>query len=372
MKIALIHDWLVTKSGAEKVLKEIYKLCPDSDIFTIVNFLSQKDKKNIFIDEKNDSKKYSKNPKIITSFVQKLPFAKKYFRYYFPLFPKAIESFDLSSYDLIISSSWGFAKGVKKHKNQIHICYCHTPIRYAWDLHDEYTKDLFFIKKILAKPSLKYIRAWDIASLDRVDFFIANSKFVANRIKKIYSKNAKVIYPPLDIDKFNICKEKSDFYLSVSRLVAYKKTRLIIEAFNEMPNKTLLVIGQGEQYEILKKIAKENIHILGFVDEKALSYYMQKAKAFVYAGIEDFGIVFSEALASGTPIVAFDGGGAKKIVDGKKNGLLFRKQDKESIKQAIKKFENMIFNPSMLRQNALKYTHFQNDFSKFLNSKMKK
>jgi glycosyltransferase involved in cell wall biosynthesis len=357
MKTAIIHDWLVTNAGAEKVLKEIVDLYPNADIFSIVDFLDDKDRKDII-----------KGKKVATTFIQKLPFAKKHFRNYLPLFPKAIESFDLREYELIISSSWAFAKGIKKAENQIHICYCHTPIRYAWDLYDEYTSNLKQPKKILVQKTLQYIRKWDIDSLDRVDYFIANSNFVKERIKRIYNRTAKVIYPPVDINKFILEKNKEDFYLTASRLVPYKKTKLIIEAFNEMPDKRLIVIGNGEEYEKIKNIAKSNIKVLGYQPDNVLIKYMQKAKAFVYAAVEDFGIVPIEAMACGTPVIALSKGGtAETVIDGF-NGIHFENQTKESIIKAVKRFEKNKFNSEVIRNTALKYSTFKELFYDFVKS----
>ena len=320
MKIAIVHDWLVTDAGAEKVLKAVLDIYPYADIFSLVDFLSDEERKVIL------NGKFAK-----TTFIQRLPFSKKHFRNYLPLFPKAVESLDISSYDLIISSSWAVAKGVKKTKNQLHISYCHTPIRYAWDLYDEYTLNLTGIKKYLVQMTLQYIRKWDLRTLERADYFIANSKFVQERILRIYAVDAVVIYPPVDTQNYKLCEEKEDFYVTASRLVPYKKTKLIVEAFNKMSAKKLVVIGDGEEYEAIKKIAKENILVLGYQDKTTMIDYMQKAKAFVYAAVEDFGIVPIEALACGTPVIALgEGGTAETIKDGV-NGVHFKEQTKQSI-----------------------------------------
>ena len=286
MKIAIVHDWLVTDAGAEKVLRAMIDIYPHADIFSLVDFLNDEDRKVVL------NGKYAR-----TSFIQKLPFAKKHFRNYLPLFPKAIESFDLKNYDLIISSSWAVAKGVKRHKGQVHISYCYTPIRYAWDLYDEYTSQLKQPKKFVVQMTLKYIRNWDIKTLERVDYFIADSKFVQDRIKKTYNRDSLVIYPPVDVENYTLCEEKEEFYLSASRLVPYKKTKLIVEAFNKMPHRKLVVIGDGEDFENIKAIAKNNTTLLGYQEKKILIDYMQRAKAFVYAAVEDFGIIPIEALA---------------------------------------------------------------------------
>lgn len=355
MKIAIVHDWLVTNAGAEKVLRSIVNIYPDADIFSLVDFLSDEER-DIIIDGK----------KVHTSFIQKLPYAKKQFRNYLPLFPKAIESFDLSSYDLIISSSWAVAKGVKKSSDQLHVCYCHTPIRYAWDLYDEYTKDLPWPKKILVQSILKYIRKWDIDTLDLVDHFIANSKFVQERIKRIYNRESTVIYPPVNIDKFTFHKQKEDFYLTASRLVPYKKTKLIVEAFNKMPDKKLVVIGSGEEYNAIKKIAKDNIKILGYQPDEILISTMQKAKGFVYAAIEDFGIIPIEAMACGTPVIALNKGGTKETVINEVTGIHFEEQTQQSIIDAINAFEKLDLNYTDIRNEASKYTHFEKELLSFI------
>ena len=361
MKTAIIHDWLVTNAGAEKVLKEIVELYPKADIFSIVDFLDDIQRQEII-----------KGKKVTTSFIQNLPFAKKHFRNYLPLFPKAIESLDLRGYELIISSSWAFAKGVKKDKNAIHICYCHTPIRYAWDLYDEYTSNLNQPKKFLVQKTLQYIRKWDISTLDRVDFFIANSDFVKERIKRIYNKSAEVIYPPVNINKFVLEKNKEDFYLTASRLVPYKKTSLIVEAFNQMPQKKLIVIGSGEEYEKIKSIAKSNIQVLGYQEDEVLVRYMQKAKAFIYAAIEDFGIIPIEAMACGTPVIALDNGGtAETVIDGV-NGVHFKNQTPKDIITATQRFENKIFDLYKVRESTLRYNNFQIDFKNFVENKCQK
>ena len=355
MKVAIVHDWLVTNAGAEKVLKEIIELYPNADIFSLVDFLNEKDRKEIL------KGKFAKS-----SFIQKLPFAKKHFRNYLPLFPKAIESLDVRKYNLIISSSWAVAKGVKKHNNQLHICYCHTPIRYAWDLYEEYTSSLKEPKKFLVKKTLQYIKEWDIKSLNRVDFFISNSNFVKERIQRIYNRKAKVIYPPVDIKKFQLYEQKEEFYVTASRLVPYKKTKLIVEAFNAMPNKKLVVIGDGEEYEKIKKIAKDNITLLGYQSDEVLVSYIQRAKAFIYAAIEDFGIVPVEALSCGTPVIALNQGGTAETIIDKINGIHFLNQTTSDIIAAIKRFEKEKFDYKQIRESSLKYSNFKENFKTYV------
>jgi len=360
-KIAIVHDWLVTDAGAEKVLRAIVEIYPDADVFSLVDFLSDEDKKTIL-----------NNKDIKTSFIQNLPFAKNHFRNYLPLFPKAIESFDLKSYDLIISSSWAVAKGVKTTKEQLHISYCYTPIRYAWDLYDEYTSNLKQPKKFLVQNTLKYIRKWDIKTLDSVDFFIADSKFVQNRITKTYNRDSIVIYPPVDVENFKLYEQKEEFYLTASRLVSYKKTKLIIEAFNEMPDKKLVVIGNGEEYEEIKKIAKENIVILGYQNKSVMIDYMQRAKAFVYGAVEDFGIVPIEAMACGTPVVALNEGGTAETVQDGVNGIHFKEQTINDIIKAIKKLESLEFNTKKISEETQFFStnRFKEEMKKFISEKL--
>jgi len=357
LKVAIVHDWLVTNAGAEKVLKQIVEIYPHADIFTLVDFLSDEQRAEIL-----------KGKKATTSFIQNLPFAKTHFRNYLPLFPKAIESLGLSGYDLIISSSWAVAKGVKKDQDALHVSYCHTPIRYAWDLYDEYTTNLKQPKKILVQKSLQYIKKWDIESLDRVDYFIANSNFVKKRIKRIYNRDAIVIYPPIDIEKFSLHVNKDDYYLTASRLVPYKKTKLIVEAFNMMPKKKLVVIGAGEELDTIKAIAKSNITVLGYQEDAVLINYMQRAKAFVYAAIEDFGIVPIEANACGTPVIALNKGGTAETIQDGINGIHFQKQTEQSIVVAVMRFETLKFDFDTIRTTALKYNNFKENIRSYVES----
>ena len=361
MKVAIVHEWFVTYAGSEKVVNSILDIYPNADIFSLVDFLDEKNRKLII------RGKYAK-----TSFIQNLPFSKKHFRNYLPFFPKAIESFDLSEYDLIISSSHAVAKGIKKNQNQLHICYCHTPIRYAWDLYQEYTEPLKQPKKYLVQQILKYIKKWDFNSLDRVDYFIANSNYVAKRIKKNYNRDSVVIYPPVETEKFILKEEKKDFYLAASRLVPYKKIKLIVEAFNEMPNKKLIVIGDGEEYQSIKDIAKENIELLGYKETNEMIKYMQEAKAFVFAAIEDFGITPIEAMSCGTPVIALNEGGTAETVKDNLNGVHYKYQTKESIIEAINRFEKTKLNLKEISKSVNNYSvnRFKEEIESFVNNKI--
>lgn len=343
----------MTDAGAEKVLRAFVDLYPDAQIYSLVDFLDIQERQSVL------GGRFAN-----TSFIQKLPFAKKYFRHYLFLFAWAIERFDLREYDLIISSSWAVAKGVRTHKGQKHICYCHTPIRYAWDLYEEYIKDLRGLKRFAVRRTLKSLRKFDLKTLKRVDLFIANSLFVQERIKRIYKRESVVIYPPVDTQSFELVEEKEDFYLTASRLVPYKKTRLIVEAFNEMPEKKLVVIGDGEELEALRAIAKSNIRVMGYQDKEILIEMMQKAKAFVYAAVEDFGIVPIEAMACGTPVIALHAGGTAETVIAGVNGIHFEIQSKESLQEALGRFEASHFDPRAISRYAQRFSvvHFKDAF----------
>jgi len=349
MKIAVIHDWLVTYAGAERVLEQILKLYPEADLFSIVDFLPQE--KRSFI--------LNKVGKV--SFIQNLPFAKNKYRLYLPLMPLAIEQFDLSAYDLIISSSHAVAKGVITGPSQLHISYVHSPIRYAWDLQYQYLRESNLnqgIKGWLAKYLLHRIRLWDVSSANRVDVFIANSDFIRRRIKKVYRRDAQVIYPPVAVNEFTLQGQKQDFYLTASRMVPYKKIDLIVEAFTLMPDKKLRVIGEGPDFDKIKKVSQgySNIEFLGYQSFSLLKTQMKQAKAFVFAAEEDFGIVPVEAQACGTPVIAFKKGGALETVVENETGIFFDKQDVESVIDAINRFEISDFNAANIRQHALRFS----------------
>lgn len=359
MKIAIVHDWLEKYAGSERVLEQIVDLFPEADLFSLVDFL--------------EDRSFIKNKKVHTSFIQKFPLAKKYFRYYLPLFPLAIENLDLSNYDLIISSSHCVAKSVKKHKNQIHISYVHTPVRYAWDLREAYLEGAGLnrgIKKLLANLVLDYIKKFDLRTAERVDYFIANSQFVRERIKRIYGRDAHIIYPPVDVNRFSLNEKKEDFYLVVSRLEPYKKVHLIVEAFTRMPDKRLVVIGDGSQMKKIKEIAGRNIEILGYQKDEVVKEYMEKAKAFIYAAEEDFGIVMVEAQSAGTPVLAYRKGGASEIIIEGVTGLFFDSQTPDAIIEAVKKLEKSYdkFDFKEIRKNSLRFSieRFRKEFKEFV------
>lgn len=328
MKVALVQDWFIVNGGAEKVVREIVSLYPNAAIFSLIDFLNDADREDILA---------GKN--VTTSYLQYFPFVKKHYRNYLLFFPHAIESLDLTGYDLIISSSYAVAKGIKKTAQQIHICYCHSPVRYAWDLEQEYLTTMSWPLQYAAKPILNYIRQWDLRSTERVDLFIANSQNVADRIKRIYKRDAVVIYPPVDTLTFTPLEIKEDYYFTSLRIVPYKKLDLIIETFNTLPGKKLIVSGDGPALNKIKRNAGKNIHFTGYVDKPVLVSYMQKAKAFILAAEEDFGITSLEAQSCCTPVIAYKKGGYLETVIEGKTGVFFEEQSVESLKNAILKFE---------------------------------
>ncbi|WP_299393635.1 glycosyltransferase family 4 protein [uncultured Gelidibacter sp.] len=367
MKKALIHDWYYVNGGAEKVIQSFNAIWADLEHYALIDFLDEKDRKQIFTGD---------NKTVNTSFIQKLPTAKSNHRKFLQLFPYAIEQFDLRAYDLVLSSSASVAKGVLTHPNQLHICYCHSPMRYAWDLYHPYLKasNLTGLKGFYAKQILHKMRIWDVVSSNRVDHFIANSKFVAKRIKKIYNRESTVIYPPVDVDYFKLVDEKEDYYFTASRMVPYKNIELIVRAFNKMPHRKLIVSGDGPEFNNIKKIANQNIELLGFIENDQLRHYMEKAKAFVFAAEEDFGIIPVEAQACGTPVIAFGQGGVLETVIKNKTGVFFYKQEVESLLTAIDDFEKMTFNYAEIRENALRFSkeRFETEIKDFVLSNYKR
>ena len=349
MKKALIHDWFSTYAGAEKCVESFTDIWDDFEIYSLIDFLKGADRDKIL-----------KGKRAHTSFIQKLPFAKDKYRNYLPLFPLAIEQFDLSGYDVVLSSSHAVAKGVLTHSNQLHIAYVHTPIRYAWDLYHQYLRESGLdrgLKGMLAKYFLHKIRLWDASTANRVDHYVANSRYIARRIKKTYGKPSDVIYPPVDVDKFTLREAKEEFYLTASRMVPYKKIDLIVEAFSQT-DKKLLVIGDGPDMAKIKSKAGKNVELLGFADDETMADLMGRAKAFVFAAEEDFGITPVEAQACGTPVICFGRGGARETVRDGESGLYFMEQNAKELLAAVAKFEQNYdkFEPVKIRENSLKFS----------------
>ncbi|WP_191112457.1 glycosyltransferase family 4 protein [Acinetobacter lwoffii] len=366
---AVVADWLVTYAGAERVLCEMLKTVPHADLYAVIDFIDE-----------TTRKKHFQGKLAQTTFIQHLPFAQKKYRNYLPFMPYAIEQLDVSKYDVVISSSHAVAKGILTGPDQLHISYVHSPIRYAWDLQHQYLNELHLnkgLKSLIIRWLLHKIRMWDHRTSNGVDHFVANSKFIARRIKKVYGREADVIYPPVNTDMFQPKNNKDDYYVTASRMVPYKKIDLIVESFSHMKDKKLVVIGDGPDMEKIKAKASSNIEILGYQNNDVMQEYMRNAKAFVFAAEEDFGITPVEAQACGTPIIAFGKGGALETVVGKNaenpTGVFFEEQKIESVVTAVNSFEREqhIYTPENCRLNALKFStdRFNQEFSKYIEDK---
>jgi glycosyltransferase involved in cell wall biosynthesis len=343
MKIALVHDYLIQYGGAERVLECIAEIWPYAPIYTL-----------IYDEEKTHG--IFKEKRIYTSFLQNFPYSRKNHRIFPPLMPPAIEQFDFSQYDIVLSDSSSYAKGIITPPETLHICYCHTPMRYAWDDCQKYIDEFGFpnfVKKFI--PFLmNYIRVWDRMSADRVDEYIANSRFVAGRIRKYYKKDSVVINPPVDIEKFHLDGQQENYFLMVGRLMTYKRFDIVIEAFNKL-NWPLKIIGRGPDEKRLKKLAGSNIEFTGRLSDEDLAKTYARAKAFIFPQEEDFGIVAIEAMASGKPIIAFRGGDIVEHVNERQEGLFFNRQTPEALTEVLKKFNPDDFDPHRIREKALPF-----------------
>jgi glycosyltransferase involved in cell wall biosynthesis len=336
LNYALVHEWLTPRAtgGSELVVREILK-CVDADVYALVDF------------ESTNPDSYLYGRTIGTTFLQHLPGANGKVQNYLPLMPIAIEQLDLRHYDVILSSAHAVAKGVITTPQQLHVCYCHAPMRYAWDLTFDYLHQSQVgrgLPGILTRYLLHQLRQWDVISANRVDYFIANSEFTARRIWRCYRRSADVVYPPVNIDRFSCNPDKEDFYLTVCRLVSYKQVAPIVEAFNQN-GRNLVVIGTGTELQKLQQIAKPNVRILGYQSDAVVQDYLSRARAFVYAACEDFGIVLVEAQACGTPVIAYGvGGAAETVLDIRTHsetgtGILFATQTPAAIIAAVAMFE---------------------------------
>ena len=366
MRIAIIHEWLVTYAGSERVLEQMLAVYPDADLFCVIDFLD------------DQSRDFILGKKPTTTFIQHLPKARSKYRSYLPLMPLAIEQLDLSGYDLVISSSHAVAKGVLTGPDQLHVSCIYSPIRYAWDLQNQYLKEAGLdrgIKGWLAKWILHKIRLWDARTANGVDSFIAISHFIARRIKKSYRRESTVIYPPVDIHAFTQVDNKESFYLAASRMVPYKRIDLIVEAFSKMPDRRLVVIGDGPEFNKVKAKAGKNIEILGYQEFGVLKDHMQRARAFVSAAEEDFGIIPLEAQACGTPVIAYGKGALLETIRDlasheEPTGVFFKSQTVESIKETVEYFEKNMegITPEACRKNAERFAPevFRENFSRFV------
>ena len=354
----MVHEWLLDYAGSERVLAEILEVLPQADLYTLI--------------DRPDDELRAAIPRRArgTTFLQALPRPRRWLRYYVPLMPLAIRSLDLSGYDLIVSSSHAVAKGVRKRPGQFHVSYVHTPMRYAWDLREEYLRAAGLDKGPLgwaARATLERLRRWDESSAQGVDLLLANSSHVAARIRRAYGRDAEVLHPPVDVEGFALEERKQDFYLTVSRLEAYKRVDLLLEAFAALPGRRLVVIGDGPELARLRAMAPANVELRGRLPTPEVKRAMQRARAFLFAGIEDFGIVMAEAQACGTPVIAFAQGGAADIVR-HDSGLLFEPQSAAALLDALRRFEQREFVPARCRENALRFgaVRFRERFEELL------
>lgn len=367
MKVAIVHDWLVVYGGAERVLEQIIECFPHADLFSLVDFL--------------DERACLRGKSVRTSFLQKLPWARRHYRQYLALMPLAVEQFDLSAYDLVISSSYAVAKGVLTGPDQLHVSYVHSPVRYAWDLQHQYLHEAHLDHGLKSGPArllLHYVRHWDARTAQGVDHLIANSHFVARRIRKAYRREAAVIHPPVDTEKLRLGQQKDDFFMTASRMVPYKRVDLIVKAFSMTPQRRLVVIGDGPEMRKIAAQAGPNVTLLGYQPFDILHDHLQRARAFVFAGEEDFGISMVEAQACGTPVIAYGRGGAREIVMAPPapcpTGLFFEEQSVESLLAAVSRFEKTapVFLPRNCRANAERFStaRFRAEFASRVNDWM--
>jgi glycosyltransferase involved in cell wall biosynthesis len=362
-RIAVVHEWLLDFAGSERVLRDILEAFPRADLFTLI------DRPDEELGAAISRRAHA------TSFLQRFPRPARWLRYYVPLMPLAVEQLDVSGYDIVISSSHAVAKGVLTGPLQLHVSYVHTPMRYAWEMQHGYLRDAGLehgLRGWAARVALHRLRQWDARTAAGVDVFIANSAHVARRIRKTYRREAQVLYPPVDVSAFSMATEKDDFYLTVSRLEPYKRIDLLVEAFRRRPERRLRIIGDGPQMRRLKANRPANVELLGRLPTATLREHMQRARAFLFAGIEDFGIVLAEAQACGTPVIAFGQGGAAEIVRtaDPPTGLLFSEQSPDALLQAMQRFEADPdrFSAHACRENALRFdrARFRERFRQFV------
>ena len=353
LRVAIVHEWLETYAGSERVLEQILLCFPTADIFAVVDFMAP------------EERGFLQGRTVRTSFIQRLPFARRLFRNYLGLMPLAVEQLDLRGYDLIISSNHAVAKGVLTGPDQVHVSYVHSPMRYAWDLQQQYLTQagVHGLKGVYARWLFARLRLWDVSSAHHVDHFVANSSYIARRIMKAYRREATVIHPPVDIDRFSLGAGKGDFFLLACRFVPYKRADLIVEAFTRMPDRRLVVVGDGPEKERVRKAARgaANIEFKGVVAQPELVGLMQRARAFVFAAEEDFGITLVEAQACGTPVITYGRGGAMDIViteAGRSTGVLFHHQTAEAICEAVARFETLeqTITGEACRTNAIRFS----------------
>lgn len=366
-KIALVHDWLTGMRGGEKVLEALCELFPKADLFTLIH-------------NPGSVSPLIENRRIFTAFTDRLPFKARRYRYYLPLFPTAIELFDFKGYDLILSTSHCAAKGVRTPPDALHISYLHTPMRYVWDMYEEYfgADKIGAVQRAIIPLFANYLRMWDVASANRVDYFIANSRHVANRIGKYYRREAAVIHPPVDIASPRPGEATGDYYLIVSALVPYKRVELAVEVFNRL-GKPLRIIGSGPEERRLKKMAGKTVHFLDWQPAEKLAGHYAGCRALIFPGEEDFGIVPVEAQACGKPVIAFAKGGALETVigydgsnEGACTGVFFREQGEVALAEAVAVVESLRWDAAFIRSHAQKFgkDRFTRQIKDFIEAKV--
>ena len=353
-KIAVVHDWLVVYGGAEKVLENILDLYPNSDLFSLIEKVP--DNQRIFL----------RGKKVKTSFLQKLPYVEKYYRYLMPFLPFVVEQFDFSNYDLVITSSYCVSKGILTGPQQYHVSYCHSPVRYAWDQYHHYISRFNKIPfvNIFMRLVFHYVRLWDVISSNSVDQYVATSRFVASRIKKYYRRSSIIVPPPVDLSTFTLIIEKQDYYIAVARFVPFKRLDIAVKAFSEMPDKKLLLVGDGPDMDYLKNMAADNVKFVGFQNPESVMNFISRARALIFPSEEDFGIVPLEAQATGTPVIAYGRGGIIDTViphqesSVSPTGVFFYEQNYESLIEAVLYFEDHIndFNPFEISRHAHEFS----------------
>lgn len=343
MKVAIVHYWWLSNRGGEAVVAAIAELYPEADLYVHV------------CDEPLVRQTLGAGFKgrVVTTFIARLPGAAKHYQKYLPLMPVALEQLDLSDYDLVISSESGPAKGVVTRPDALHVCYCHSPMRYVWDMYPAYLRGAGRVVRALFPWVAHWLRVWDRASADRVDHFVANSSFVASRIRKFYRRDAEVVYPPVNVTAFDHLRERGDFYLCLGQLVPYKRADMVVEVFNRL-GLPLVVIGEGELYERLKAVAGPNVQLLGRQPFGVVKDKLETCKALVFPGLEDFGIVPVEAMASGAPVIAYGKGGALDTIVHGQTGVLFDEQSNSALEAAVHAFEagQHRFDVQALREHA--------------------
>jgi glycosyltransferase involved in cell wall biosynthesis len=355
MKIAVVHDYFTQLGGAEKVAEQLYCMLPDPSLFATVAF------------RKCMPSGISGVP-VKTSWMQNLPGIEKYYRLYFLLYPFAVNDLDLSSYELVLSSSSGYAKGVTTSRDAVHVCYCHTPMRWAWNFDSYSERESFgFSQRTLLPMLISGLQRWDKDASRQPDHFVANSRVVAERIRRVYGRSAEVIHPPIDVDRFRFSEEREDYYVVLSRLVSYKRIDLAVRACSERKKK-LMVLGEGPDRKSLEAVAGPTVRFLGRVSDADAEHVVARCKALLFPGEEDFGMVPLEVAAAGRPTIAFRGGGALETILENETGLFFDRQTPEDIGDAIDRFEAHQWSPDILRNHAEQFSVdvFRERFGAFL------